>query len=74
VVVNALFGKQNFFFLLDCVLGVGMMDRRLTTYNSSICVCVRYCVRMDPGNAFRLVVKVSKWVVEDSYGRVEMFE
>jgi hypothetical protein len=29
---------------------------------------------MDPGNAFRLVVKVSPWLAKDAYGRVEMSE
>ena len=29
-------------------------------------------VRIDPGNAFRLVVKVSKYVADGEYGQVEM--
>ena len=29
-------------------------------------------VRIDPGNAFRLVVKVSKFVADGKYGLVEM--
>jgi len=40
--------------------------------NNLICVYVRYCVRIDPGNAFRLVVKVSKYVADGEYGQVEM--
>ena len=40
--------------------------------NSLICVSVRYCVRIDPGNTFRLVVKVSKYVADGEYGQVEM--
>ena len=40
--------------------------------NSFICVSIRYCVRIDPGNAFRLVVKVSKYVADGEYGQVEM--
>jgi hypothetical protein len=40
--------------------------------NSLICVCVPYCVRIDPGNAFRLVVKVSKYVADGEFWRVEM--
>ena len=31
-------------------------------------------VRIDPGNAFRLVVKVSNYVVNREYGLVEMAE
>src|SRR5579859_3841343 len=42
--------------------------------NNCICVCVRDCARIDPGNAFRLVVKVSKWVADGEYGLVEMSE
>ena len=40
--------------------------------NSLIYVFVRYCVRIDPGNAFRLVVKVYKYVANGEYGQVEM--
>ena len=40
--------------------------------NSLICVSVRYCVRIDPGNAFRLVVKVSKYVADGEYKQVEI--
>jgi len=40
--------------------------------NNLICVSVRYCVRIDPGNAFRLVVKVYKYVADGEYGQVEM--
>ena len=40
--------------------------------NSFICVFVRYCVRIDLGNVFRLVVKVSKYVADGEYGQVEM--
>ena len=40
--------------------------------NSLICVSIRYCVRIDPGNTFRLVVKVSKYVADGEYGQVEM--
>jgi hypothetical protein len=39
-----------------------------------ILVCVRYCARIDPGNTFRLVVKVSKYVADGEYGKVEMVE
>ena len=40
--------------------------------NSLICVSVHYCVRIDPGNASRLVVNVSKYVVDGEYWQVEM--
>ena len=40
--------------------------------NSFICVSIRYCVRIDPSNAFILVVKVSKYVADGEYVQVEM--
>ena len=40
--------------------------------NSFICVSIRYYVRIDPGNVFRLVVKVSKYVADGEYSQVEM--
>jgi len=40
--------------------------------NSLICVSIRYCVRIDPSNAFILVVKVSKYVADGEYVQVEM--
>ena len=33
-----------------------------------------HSVRIDPGNAFRLVVKVGKYVADGEYGLVEMVE
>jgi hypothetical protein len=35
---------------------------------------VYHDARIDPGNAFRLVVKVGKYVAEDEYGRIGMAE
>jgi hypothetical protein len=40
--------------------------------NTAFCFCVRDCARIDPSNAFRLVVKVSKYVANGEYGLVEM--
>ena len=35
---------------------------------------ISYDARIDPGNAFRLVVKVSPYVANGEYGLVEMAE
>lgn len=40
--------------------------------NTLICVCVRYCVRIDPSRTFRLVVRAPKYVADDEYELVEM--
>jgi len=37
-------------------------------------VIVYHSVRIDPGSAFRLVVKVAKYVADGEYGLVEMAE
>jgi len=41
-------------------------------YNSLIYFLWLHSVRIDPGNAFRLVVKVPKFIVDGEYGLVEM--
>jgi len=48
-----------------------MLCSRISS-NSLIFIYVCYCVRIDPGNAFRLVVKVSKYVADGEYSQVEM--
>ena len=35
---------------------------------------ISYDARIDPGNAFRLVVKISPYVADGEYGLVEMAE
>jgi hypothetical protein len=42
--------------------------------NTAFCFCVRDCARIDPGNTFRLVVKVCKYVADGEYRLVEMAE
>ena len=41
---------------------------------SSFVVIIYDDARIDPGNAFRLVVKVAKFIADGEYGLVEMAE